>query len=716
MDDAPTWMFTAMPETIPERTKVFISYSHRDAAWLARLSVHLRPLGRRCGVEVWDDTRIQPGSRWREEIEQALSSTKVAILLVSADFIASDFIEKNELPPLLQAAATDGALILPLILSPSMFSRIEELSQFQAVNDPSRPLVDLPRGEQEAALVRLAEVVESTLNPTDGGENSEHASAPRPPRRTLARGERGRGRADGPDSTVPRGVSLSGSHRALKLRYLVAGMKRRWPLSLFSLALLVAVILTVGGYIRSRRAADGISSIAVMPFENQNEDPEIDYLCDGIPESIRSSLSQLPNLRVMSRNSVSRYKGKDVDAQAAARQMHVQTLLIGHLSQHNDSLAVSVELINAEDNSQIWSQQYNRTLADVFVLQEEIARVISEKLRSQVAGTARGQPARRPTDNIRAFEYYVKGQTYSQRRTREDLLMAISYCEKALQEDKDYALAHAALADSYGNLGVRGYDSPSESRRKAEAAARRALALDPNLAEAHAALGQVFVLFAPYDFSRGDSELRRALELSPSLAQARLYLGYSLVRQGLLDKGLEQFQKAQELDPFSSNVARGVAYYYYLKRDYVRALDLLRQANKLGPAFVNTFEIGLYIQNGLFDEALMELENARQTRKNDPLLICGTGMVYAGLGKRREALKSIKQLEELSGASSDQAEAQFIAKIYTTLNEKTLALDWLEHGLSAGAIGVFYKDDPVWDPLRGESRFAALLRRMGITS
>jgi TolB-like protein/Tfp pilus assembly protein PilF len=453
-------------------------------------------------------------------------------------------------------------------------------------------------------------------------------------------------------------------------------------------------------------------SIAVLPFDNQNRDPDSDYLCDGIPESIINSLSELPKLKVMSRNSVFHYKGKETDAQTVGKELKVQTLLTGRVRQHGDSLTVGVELINAQDNSQMWGQQYNRKLADVFAVQEEIAKEVSEKLRLKLTGTERQQLAKRPTENLKAFEYYMQGRSYAHRRTREDLLAAIRYYEKAIEEDRNYALAYAGLADVHGALGTYGYIAPIEGRRKAEEAASKALALDENLAEAYATLGFAHTVFAPSNFSRGDRELRRAIELSPSLALAHFYLGISLVRQGRFDEGSEAFLKARELDPLSSIIARNVALPYYLKRDYVRALELLRQANELGPAFTTTFEIGIYIQNSLFNETLAELEKAKRERKSDPILIYSTGMVYAAQGKRVEALQIIKELEEISGSSLSQA--HWIAKIYATLNEKELALTWLERGLAAGGIGPFYKDEPVWDPIRSDARFADLVRRMGL--
>src|SRR5882724_10614373 len=451
-------------------------------------------------------------------------------------------------------------------------------------------------------------------------------------------------------------------------------------------------------------------SIAVLPFENQNRDPDTDYLCDGIPESIINSLSELPKLKVMSRNSVFHYKGKEADAQTVGKELKVQTLLTGRVRQRGDSLTIGVELINAQDNSQLWGQQYSRKLADVFAVQEEIAKEVSDKLRLKLTGTEKEQLAKRPTENLKAFQYYMQGRGYTQRRTREDLLEAVRYCEKAIEEDRNYALAYAGLTDAYSQLGVYGYIAPAEGRRKSEEAARKALALDQNLAEAHVAFGQVYVAFAPSNFSLGDRELRHAIELSPSLALAHFYLGVSLVRQGRLDEGLQEFLKARELDPLSSNIARTQALPYYLKRDYARALELLRQANELGPAFSTTFEIGVYIQNRLFNETLAELEKAKRGRKSDPILIYGTGMVYAAQGKRAEALQIIKELEEISGTSL--SEAHWMAKIYATLNEKELALTWLERGLATGAIAPFFKDDPVWDSIRDDPRFAALVGKM----
>jgi TolB-like protein/Flp pilus assembly protein TadD len=336
--------------------------------------------------------------------------------------------------------------------------------------------------------------------------------------------------------------------------------------------MMVVVALTVGlGWYMLAARGKAIDSVAVLPFVNANADPTIDYLSDWIPESIINNLSQLPNLKVMSRSSVFQYKGKDTKPQAVAKDLKVQAVVTARVTQRGDDLAISVELVNAEDNSQIWGQQYNRKLAEVFAVQEEIAKEISEKLRLKLTGAERQQLAKRPTENLKAFQYYTQGRLYTSRRTREDLLAAIRYYEKAGEEDPNYALAYAGLSDAYLNLGFRSYIAPIEARRKGGDNARKAIGLDENLAEAHVALGQADSAIFPSNFTQADRELRRAIELSPSLAIAHLYLGFSFVHQGRLDESLEEFLRARDLDPLSPISAHGVAVSHYLKRDYPRS-------------------------------------------------------------------------------------------------------------------------------------------------
>ena len=475
----------------------------------------------------------------------------------------------------------------------------------------------------------------------------------------------------------------------------------------------VFVIVAVGGYFYSRKKDNAaIGSIAVLPFVNQNNDPSTEYLAEGIPESIINSISQLPNLKVMSRNSAFQYKGKSVNVQAVAKELNVQSVLTGRVTQQGDGLSINVELINAQDNSQIWGQQYNRKLADVFALQSEIAREISDKLRLKLSTTEQQQIARRPTDNLKAFQFYIQGRTLAARRTREDLLNAVSLYEKAIAEDGNYALAYTGLADAYANLGVRSYMDPSDGRRKADDAARKALALDQNLAEAHFAVSQAKVLFAPYDLPLAKRELEHALELSPSLAMAHQYLGILFAVNGQLDQSLGEYSKASELDPFSASIARGAAFPYYIRRDYPRSLEMLQRANHLGPPFSVFWEVQVYAMSGRYDEALAELSRARQTRKVDEVLTFSEGLIYAVQGKRTEALRVVKELEQMTAQGAGQA--QYLARIHVALGNKDEAIIWLRKGLETGALTGFYPDDPIWDPIRGDQRFGDLIQHSAV--
>jgi TolB-like protein/Flp pilus assembly protein TadD len=494
---------------------------------------------------------------------------------------------------------------------------------------------------------------------------------------------------------------------------IVAARNRRNVWLLAGVGLLIAA-LAIGSYWiwhpwRHAPAAPAIpeKSVAVLPFENLSEDK---FFADGVQDVILTDLAKIADLKVISRTSTQRFKSSPDNLPQIAKQLGVANILEGSVQKSAGQVRVNVQLINAASDAHLWAESFDRKLTDSFSVESDIATAIAETLRVRLTGAERQQLAKRPTENLKALRFYMQGRSYAQRRTREDMLAAISHYERAIEEDRNYALAYAGLADAYGALGAYGYIAPLEGRRKAEEAARKALALDEDLAEAHAVLGLAYTYFVPSNFSLGDRELRRAIELSPSLAVAHLYLGLSLVRQGRLDESLEESLKAFKLDPLSSIIARQLASPYYFRRDYPGALELLRKANELGPALSTTWEIGVYIQNRSFDEALAELEKAKRERKNDSILIYDTGMVYAAQGKRAEALQIIKELEEMSGASLSQA--LWIAKIYATLNEKEQAFSWLERGLTAGAIGFFYKDEPVWDTIRSHPRFEALVEKI----
>jgi eukaryotic-like serine/threonine-protein kinase len=490
---------------------------------------------------------------------------------------------------------------------------------------------------------------------------------------------------------------------------------RKW---IYVAVALVLIVFSTAIYLLNRDDREGqstnkqIHSLAVLPFVSASADPNVEYLSDGITESLINSFSQLPQLKVIARTTAFRYKGKDIDTKVIREELRVDAIIMGKVTLQGDTLIVQADLLNTADGSQIWGERYGRRLQDIFAVQGQIANEIAAKLRLRLPSQGNEGLSKRYTDNIGAYQNYLQGRAHAQRRIRESLLTAIRYYQKAIEEDTNYTLAYAGLTDAYTQLVTRAYIAPDEGRRKAKEAASKAISLDQNLAEAYTAIGQTYIFFAPYDFPNGDRDLQRAIELSPSLALAHQFLAISLNEQGRLDEGLEKLVKARELDPLSPTITRNMAWCYLLKRDYGRALELHRQAKELGPPFILEVEVESYIQNGLLTEALAELEKAKRERKDDPVLIYSTGMVYAAQGKRAEAFRIIKELEQASGMSLSPA--YLIARVFARMNEKELAFAWLERSLGAGAISVFYKDAPFWDTIRHDPRFSDLLRRMRV--
>jgi serine/threonine protein kinase/tetratricopeptide (TPR) repeat protein len=458
-------------------------------------------------------------------------------------------------------------------------------------------------------------------------------------------------------------------------------------------------------------ASKAIHSLAILPFVNAG-DASAEYLSDGITESLINSLSQLSQLKVIARTTAFRYKGKDADPRVLGRELNVNAVITGRVIQQGDNLIVQADLISAADGSQIWGARYTQKLSEVFAVQEQIAREIAGNLRFKLTGKETRALSKRYTENIKAYQDYSIGLTYLQRRTRRDFFTAISYFEKAIGEESNYALAHAALTEAYASVTIRSLIEPTEGRRKTEDSARRAISLDPNLAEAHAAVSQPYLYFPPYDFSAGEREVRYAIELNPGLAHAYLALGAALLEQGRLDEALEVWSKGRELDPLSPIIARLEAYTYLQMKNYPRALELLRASRELGPPFVISAEVEMYTLNGAFDEVLSELEKIRSERGEDPIVAYSEGVIAAAQGRRSEARRIIRELERTAGPG--RRGSVLIAMTYCVLNEKELALDWLERGLEAGAITVFYNRDPVWDILRDEPRFQTFLGRIGV--
>jgi TolB-like protein/Tfp pilus assembly protein PilF len=466
---------------------------------------------------------------------------------------------------------------------------------------------------------------------------------------------------------------------------------------------------------RSAQSRKTIDSLAVLPLVNASKDAEMEYFSDGITESIINNLSQLPKLRVVPRSTVFRYKGREVDPQATGRELNVRAVLTGRVFQYGDSLVIKTELIDVEQDSQLWGEQYRRKLIDIFELEQEISREISGKLRLRLSGEEKKRLVKRYTENSAAYQLYLKGRYYTNKRTEEWIKKGIEYFQQATDTDPNYALAYAGLADAYAFLASStGGMPPRDTYPKAKAAALKALLIDEALAEAHTSLG-FFYLMYDWNFSEAEKAFKCAIKLNPGYANAHDGYGFVLKATARSEEAIRASRQAKKLDPLSlfTNVSLGWAYYF--ARDYERSIEQGRKALELEPRFDFAYWIiGLALaQQGMMDESIAAL--------NEAVLLTGGGLTheahlgyaYALAGKHEAARQMLSELEET--AKEKYVSAYYFAIIYLGLGEHELTFQWLERAFEerAGFLA-FIKVEPMFDSLRSDERFSDLLGRMGL--
>jgi serine/threonine protein kinase/tetratricopeptide (TPR) repeat protein len=492
-----------------------------------------------------------------------------------------------------------------------------------------------------------------------------------------------------------------------------AARPRRRLRLILTAAAAIAVMVGIGMWWRLLRPASAdrpIRVLAILPLAAADSSSE--YLGDGISENVINSLSQLSELKVLARTTTFRYRGASVDMAALRRDLSVDAVLTGRVVQEGDSLIVSAELTNTADGAQVWGHRYNnRRLADVFAVQEEIARDIATGLKVELAGRD-ARFSKRETDDVEAYRMYVVGREYAQRRTVVDLEAAVDNYRRAIARDKRYALAWAGLTDAYVLLASRSALQPAEGRRLAMEAADRALAIDPGLAETNAAVGQIKVYSAPFDFEGGDRALRRAIELNPGWAIAHQFLAVSLLEQGRLDEGVRELEVAHALDPLSGFITRFLAFAHLLKGDAAKAMSIYRSAAALGPPFATYWDVELYQQANAVDEGIAELARTSQGREADPYVRLSRVVLQAAKGNKAEALLLAAEFERLS--ASNAAWASFAGRIYIALGDYDHGLELLNRAIDAEAMPIFYKDQPLWKPIRRDPRFQDILHRMRV--
>jgi serine/threonine protein kinase/Tfp pilus assembly protein PilF len=455
-----------------------------------------------------------------------------------------------------------------------------------------------------------------------------------------------------------------------------------------------------------------IESIAVLPFVNESGNSDVEYLSDGMTESLINSLSQLPKLSVKARSSVFRYKGKDIEPQQVGSELSVQAILNGRVVQHGDQLILSLELVDTQTGNQIWGQQYNQKLSDILAIEDEIVRRISEQLRIKLSGEAQKQLTKRYTDNTEAYQAYLKGRYYANKFTEDGLKRAIEHFNQAIEIDPNYALAYAGLSSAYWNDNDL-HMPPWEAMPKAKAAAIKALAIDEKLAEAHAALAIALTAY-DWDWLNAEKEIRRAIELNPDYATAHLYYGWLLSVVGRFDESVAELRRAQQLDPLSLEAGTFLGLSFLRAHQYDQAIEQLQKALDMDPTFwlARLYLAWTYEAKGQLPEAIAELQRARQL--NDSHFILGSlGQAYALSGKTDEAKKILKEL--LTDSKRRYVSSHSIAIIYAGLGEKNTAFEWLEKAYEQRSeVMSSLKFDTRLDSLHSDPHFAELTRRVGL--
>ncbi len=456
-----------------------------------------------------------------------------------------------------------------------------------------------------------------------------------------------------------------------------------------------------------------VSSLGVLPFENSRSDPDTEYLCDGIAESIIHSLSQLPQLRVMARSTMFRYKGKEIDPQAVGRDLNVQAVLTGRAAQHGDALIIGTELVNVADGSQLWGERYNRKFAEILEIQEEIAREISDKLRLRLTGEEKKKLVKRYTENTYAYQLYLKGRYYWGQRTGDGMKKALQSFQAAVEADPLYAMAYAGLADGFLLLGSFSHLPPEIACQKAKGVVSKAMEIDDTLAEAHASSGFLSFFFE-WDWQKADGEFRRCIELNPEYATGHEWYGLSLLLMGKVEQADAELKKALTADPLSLAVNWSWGFDLHLSRRYEEAIAQYRKTIDLDPNFVLPHAyLGMVLAEiGQLEAAVSEIQTAVRLSGSAGYYVAFLGYAYGRSGKTEEAMRILGELKERS--QQQYVGPYSLGRIYAGLNDKEGMLDCLEKTVAArSSDSVWLRMDPTFDAVRSEPRFQELMRRIG---
>jgi len=490
--------------------------------------------------------------------------------------------------------------------------------------------------------------------------------------------------------------------------------RMRWAATTAVLLALVAIVAGIAMFSRNRGRSTLSApekSIAVLPFENRSEDKANAYFADGIQDEILTRLSKIADLKVISRTSTQHYKSAPENLPEIARQLGVAHIVEGSVQKSGETVRVNVQLIKAANDSHLWADTFDRKLTDVFAVESEIAKSIADTLKAKLTDSEEHAISARPTENTNAHQSYLKGRYFWNKRTGPDLQTAIDYFKQAIEQDSNYALAYAGLADSHVLLPYFGAGTLQQSIPPAKAAAQKALELDPTLAEPHSTLGQI--LYYAFDFSQSKKEFERAIALDPNDATAHQWFGNGpLIVTGEFDRAIAEGKRAVELDPLSLVINTDLAVSYTMARRYSEVIEQFNKILAMDPRFYYArWTFGLALQfDGQLPEAIAQYKKAAELT-DDPFVLAWLAQGYAKAGQRDEALKLLAQMEEL--ATKRYVGLWSFAIVHLALGEKGKAIDELERAYRerSDPYITFIKVSPLFDPLRGDPRFQALLAK-----
>ncbi|HEX6729826.1 MAG TPA: tetratricopeptide repeat protein [Pyrinomonadaceae bacterium] len=478
-----------------------------------------------------------------------------------------------------------------------------------------------------------------------------------------------------------------------------------------AIAVALAVISALGYFYLSRSRTTTIESIAVMPFQNRSSDADSEYLSDGLAESLIYRLSQLPNLKVSPTSAVMRYKGKELDAQKIAAELGVQAVMFGRMIQRGENLSISVELIDAANNKILWGEQYERKMSDLLATQREIANAVTLKLQLRLSGDESKGLTKRYTQDNEAYQLYLKGRFYWNKRTPEGLKTALEHFRAASEKDPNFALAYVGMADSHlvGLYNTRGKEKEAIPMAKAYAA--KALEIDPSLAEAHATMGLVSTYL--WEWAEAEKHFKRSIELNPNYPSARHWYSRLLRPQGRFDEAFEQITQAKKADELSASISANVAENLLEKGDIQGSIEEARRGIEISPAWTMYRTLAhCYLRLDRKEDALTNAKKSVELLNGAPALKV-LGYVHAAIGTRSQAMAIARELE--AKFNSGEADGRDVAVVYAGLGENAKVFEWLEKDFQSHSSSIVeLRSEVPFIPLRNDPRFKDLLRKMGL--